>query len=523
MALLGNRRARQMIIDDSDPSGGDTSDQSESADDGNQPQIPYLPAAGAPSGGMLGLPSYMMQRPPNALSVIGAALHDMQHGTNTAAQIGQQLWQYRMMQRAMQGQVGMAMQGLGGTQQPQGNPSPTNPQPGAPVPPPQLGAPGPGGSQGPNVTTLGLNAQQSTSPMLAQPPTLSAPMQQSAPTPNPNAGFRQNTLRTLTSGAPVSQQQQALPPGEVADIGSAVPQGMMDEARADLNSRDPLRVYRGIETWNRIRTMQQTPIPARRGYFWQKQSDGGYRQMSADAATPVPGGSPADAAYYHPSTNITTHSSIPGVAGPNGSFLGQDGQYHLPPTVTTGGAPMRYGPLSAQDIQDNPSHLMAQPPLQNYFNLRAKAQAAYNRSTQGGIMNLALIDAFQEAVNGAPQLAVREGLITGTQESQGAIANLIGQWRNAVSQGQTGTFNQATIRQILNVIDESVQTRYGAARIFMQNAQRAGSAVGMPQEAYPVLDPPPEMSGTLADRQAGPNGPPAHRQAVFRNGRLVPQ
>lgn len=301
----------------------------------------------------------------------------------------------------------------------------------------------------------------------AAPATLGAPQQPQTPQP-----------QATPSAAPYSGvPHQVVTPDQI------------HMAEQLLQSDNPALFQQGMEMAQALLQRQTSPVPLSPGHTFRP--DGSVQDLEENWQS-VPGGSPADAAQQNTVTGRIDHQNIPGVAGPNGSFL-QGGGYVTPPTVVNGQV-LPYGAPTPNQMFSGAQALLDAPPVAAYRTLRTKAEPILQHPEDyaNGAGDIALIESLQEALNGNPNLAVREGFVHTIAESQGFIAGLMGQAQNAASRGETGFLDPSHRRRMIDLIQNAVNERYQAANAYVGEMSRAVGPLGYPPESIPQIPPPPQ-------------------------------
>lgn len=363
-----------------------------------------------------------------------------------------------------------------------------------------------------DIILSGLNGGQAQSqqsapgPMQTQsmapsaPPTLNQPQQQSSfLEARPSGAGGMYYVDEYPPGGPPEPAQAQQPPApqmqpQQPQPGAApyagVPRGVVTPEERGmveqlLRSGNPALFEQGMEMGQSLMQRQMAPVPLSPGHTYNQ--DGSVRDLEENWQS-VPGSSPSDAAQRNTVTGRVEHQAIPGVEGPNGTFLTPQG-YQMPPSVVNG-RPMPFGPPTADQARQASLELMNSQPVSQYYNLRTKAAAIFNDMQNGAVNDLRLIETLQESLNGNPQLAVREGLINNITESQGFIADMLGRAQNAASMGRTGYLQPEIRAQIMRVIADAAQERYEAASSYVARARQAMSPLGYPDEFFPTVEPP---------------------------------
>lgn len=290
------------------------------------------------------------------------------------------------------------------------------------------------------------------------------------------------------------QQQPAMPqaPAPYAGVprGVVTPEerGMVEQL---LRSGNPALFEQGMTMGQSLMQRQMAPVPLSPGHTYNQ--DGSVRDLEENWQQ-IPGATPADQAQRNTVTGRVDHQAIPGVQGPNGTFLTQQG-YELPPSFVNG-QQLPFGVPSPDQVRQASLELMNSQPVSQYYNLRTKAAAIFNDMQNGAVNDLRLIETLQESLNGNPQLAVREGLIHNITESQGFVAGLLGQAQNAASMGRSGYLQPEIRGQILRVIEDAVNERYEAAHSYVERARVAMQPLGYPDQFFPTIDEPVRRGGS---------------------------
>lgn len=279
-----------------------------------------------------------------------------------------------------------------------------------------------------------------------------------------------------------------------------------------LSSDNPAIFNQGVELAQQLRARQTAPAPLSPGFTYNP--DGSVRSLQ-EHWQPAPGGSPADAAQVNTVTGQTQHQAIPGVQGPNGSFLTGSG-YVTPPSVV-GGNVLPFGAPTADQAVGTINTMMQAPQVAQYYNLRTKAAAALSVAPAQGnaATDLQLIETMQEALNGNPQLAVREGLIHNITESQGYIAQMLYGAQNAASQGASGYLAPAQRERMQRVIRTALQERQQAAQEYVDRMRHAMQPLGYPDAVFPQIDGVP--NNAAPPPAPGPQRQPPPRMPVGMN------
>lgn len=317
------------------------------------------------------------------------------------------------------------------------------------------------------------------------------------------------------SGAPpTAQHPQApqvatsdAPPTDPGDY-SNVPRGVVTpqqwaRAQALLQSDNPAMFAQGMEMAQGLMGTEQTPVHLPPGYTFNP--DGTVRSLT-EHYEPIPGASPADNAQQNTVTGHTEHQALPGVQGPGGSFLTPQG-YQTPPSVV-GEHVLPFGAPTSDQAVGTINNMMQSPQVSQYYNLRTKAAAALSVAPTAGnaATDLQLIETMQEALNGNPALAVREGIITNITESQGWIARNLYGAQNALSQGASGYLAPEQRARMQRVIRVATHERYQAAEQYVSRMRQAMQPLGYPEEVFPQINPPDDAESTQPQAQ-GPRVP----------------
>ena len=323
----------------------------------------------------------------------------------------------------------------------------------------------------------------------------SAPQAPAAPSaPTPPAGPAPPGASPPQAGQDLSQppQPQAQPQPQTQPAFSGVPRQVVtpqEWALAQSLLAHPQTFEAGVQMEMSLRQREQAPVPLHPGNTYG--ADGSVHNLEENYQ-PLPGATPADNAQINTVTGHTEHQALPGVQGPNGSFLTRGG-YQMPPQ-TAGGQTLPFGaPTSdqlaqfAQGFRSNNTGPVAQ-----YYNARTKAAAALSvpPDRQNAATNLLQIEALQEILNSNPNLAVREGLINNITESPGMIARFMQGAQNALSHGGTGYLEPQMVARIQNVIRIGVQERYHAAQQYVAGVRQQMSPLGYPDSVFPTIDAP---------------------------------
>jgi hypothetical protein len=322
--------------------------------------------------------------------------------------------------------------------------------------------------------------------MAAAPPAPSAPQAPQAPSgPTPPAA-------APTAQPYANVPHQPVTPAEVARV------------QALLHSDNPALFQQGVELAQQLQTRMTTPAPLSPGYNYRP--DGSVQNLQENYE-PIPGATPADSAQRNTVTNHTEHQAIPGVQGPNGSFL-QNGGYQTPPSMV-GNNVLPFGSPSSDQAAGTINTMMQAPQVAQYYNLRTKAAATLSVSPQQGnaATDLQLIETLQEALNGNPQLAVREGLIHNITESPGLIAQMTGGAQNALSQGASGYLLPPMRERIQRVIRGALQERQQAAQEYVDRMHHAMQPLGYPDQMFPQIDQVPQQAQQQQPQRAPPRLP----------------
>lgn len=349
---------------------------------------------------------------------------------------------------------------------------------------------------------LGNHAQQQQPQQQAQAPMGAMP------------GGATPAVPDMSMGGGAQAPSPAAPQAPANDY-SAVPMQTVtpqEWAQARTLMSNPATFQQGIQMAMQLRQREASPAALSPGYTYNP--DGSVRNLQENWQQ-IPGMTPADSAQRNTVTNQIQHQAIPGVQGPNGSFLTNNG-YETPPT-TVNGQVLPYGAPTPDQLMGTVRSILtdASSPVATYRSLVTKARPIleHPEDYQNGIGDIALTEAVQEAMQANPNLAVREGFVHTIQESQGWAANLVGQAQNAISRGQTGVFTPDQRSRMIRIIQNATDTRYQEANDYVGELQRGATPLGYPPETFPSLvQPPPRaIPHEPSARQPQATGPMANR------------